>query len=88
MAYDATVQQPNRITGGTGANSSGLWIYQSADAHTDVDAAGYFTNGDDLGLKTNDSMIVIDTATPTCTIHHVATVTAGGAATITVATLA
>lgn len=86
MSY-VTTNPPNRITGGTGAASAGLWIYQSADAHGDVDAANYFSNGDDLGLKTGDAMIVVDTNVPTCTIHHVATVTAGGAATITVATL-
>jgi len=85
MAY-VTTNPPQAFTRGTTGTEG--WIYTSADAHTDVDAADYFSNGADLGLKTNDFMIVIDTATPTCTIHHVATVTAGGAATITVATLA
>lgn len=85
MTY-ATTNPPQAMTRGTTGPEG--WIYSSADAHTDVDAANYFSNGDDLGLKTNDFMIVIDTNVPTCTIHHVATVTAGGAATITVATLA
>lgn len=60
-----------------------VWCYTSADAHTSVDANGYFSDGADYGLKANDVMIVVDTATPTCTIHNVASAT-----TITAATLA
>lgn len=84
MAY-VTTNPPQAFTRGTTGPEG--WIYSSADAHTAVDATDYFSNGDDLGLKTDDFMIVIDTNVPTCTIHHVAAVTAGGAATITLATL-
>ena len=80
MAY-ATSNPPNllaQLPGGTK-----VWLYVDGDAHTDVDASGYFTNGADLGMAANDVMIVVDTATPTCTIHHVASAT-----TITAATLA
>ncbi len=59
-----------------------VWYYSSADAHTDVDAAGYFTDGADFGLKANDVMIVVDTATPTATIHNVASATGITAATL------
>lgn len=59
-----------------------VWIYSSADAHTDVDAASYFSDGATFGLAEDDVMIVVDTATPTCTIHQVASAT-----TITTATL-
>ena len=59
-----------------------VWIYSSADAHTDVDASGYFSDGADFGLTAGDVMIVVDTNTPTCTVHHVASAT-----TITAATL-
>jgi hypothetical protein len=47
------------------------WVYKSADAHGDVDATGYFTDGLDLGMKLNDMMCVIDTATATITWHRV-----------------
>ena len=55
---------------------------ECVDAHTDVDAAGYFTDGADLGMVANDVMIVVDTATPTCTIHHVLNATSITAATL------
>lgn len=61
-----------------------IWSYSSTDQATDVDAAGYFTNGDALGLKVGDLMFVQDTDTGpnTITLHRVITVTAGGAATV------
>lgn len=69
------------------AGSNAVFVYQSADAHTDVDAAGYFTDGVSFGMKVNDVVIVIDTNTPTTTVHRVASVS-GAAATISSATLA
>ena len=48
-----------------------MWIYSSEDAHTDVDATGYFLDGDDRGLVLNDIMCVIDTSTATITWHRV-----------------
>jgi len=59
-----------------------VWLYTSADAHGDVDAADFFSDGDKKGLTKNDAMCVIDTATATITWHRVSAVTAGGAATI------
>jgi lipid-binding SYLF domain-containing protein len=56
-----------------------VWIYTSADAAGDIDAAGYITDGDSRGMKLNDLVIVNDTATPLQTIHVVQSVTAGGA---------
>lgn len=65
------------------------WDYESADVHTDVDATDYFTNGDDLGMKVNDLVIVTkNTATIGATLHVVTAVTAGGAATVSPAILA
>ncbi len=49
-----------------------LWLYSTADAHTDVDASGYFSDGASKGLVANDVMIVNDTSTPTSTLHQVA----------------
>lgn len=61
-----------------------IWAYSSTDVATDVDASGYFTNGDALGLKVGDLMFVQDTDTGpnTITLHRVTAVTAGGAATV------
>ena len=68
----------SRIGGGPA-----LWQYTSADAHGTVAGAGYFTDGANFGLKVNDTMIVVDTNVPTCTIHRVLNAT-----TINTATLA
>lgn len=86
MAY-ATSNPPRCIVPAVGGAKGALWMYVDGDAHTDVDATDYFSDGDALGMEVDDVMIVVDTATPTVTIHHVTTVTAGGAATITAATL-
>lgn len=86
MSYSASglVQ----IAGGPGAGPS-LWIYTSTDVHTDVDAADYFSNGDAMGMKVGDVVIVCkSSATKGATIHYVSGVTAGGAATIEPAILA
>jgi len=48
-----------------------LWVYSNTDAHTDVDAAGYFSDGLARGMALNDIMIVIDTDTATITMHRV-----------------
>lgn len=48
-----------------------IWVYSNTDAHTDVDATGYFSDGDDRGMVLNDIMFVIDTDTATITIHRV-----------------
>lgn len=81
MSY-ATTNPPALISqrvGGSGA----IWSYSSADAVADVDEAGYFTNGDDLGMQVGDTVIVFDTETPLMTPCWVSAVTAGGAATVT-----
>ena len=81
MAYD-TANPPMLMSSPlTGAGK--VWSYRSTDVATDVDATGYFTNGDDLGMEVGDIMYVCDTDTSTTTtIHRVTTVTAGGAATV------
>lgn len=86
MAY-ATTNPPVCLVPRFGSGPA-LWQYTSADAHGTVDGADYFSDGDALGMKANDTVIVVDSNTPTCTIHRVSSVTAGGAATIGAATLA
>ncbi len=76
MAY-STSNPPNMIAQSVGA-SPALWVYASADAHGDVDAANYFTNGQALGMRVNDVVVVVDTGT-SATLHTVTAVTASGA---------
>ncbi len=86
MAYTPlTMRCILQSVGGIGGS---LWHYTNTDAHTDVDAADYFSDGSAKGMKVHDIVIVVDTDTNTTTIHSVETVTAGGAATINAATLA
>lgn len=84
MAY-AVTNQPYLIAMpiACAANRPKLWCYSSTDVATDVDASGYFTDGDALGMKVGDVVIVLDSDTSTTmTIHRVTVVTAGGAATV------
>lgn len=86
MTYVAT-NPPQLLLGGPAAGIQ-LWAYNSTDVHTDVDATDYFTNGDDLGMRVGDHVIVGKTsATIGSTLHYVTTVTAGGAATVAAAIL-
>lgn len=87
MAY-STANPPQKIAGGMGGGLS-LWAYRSEDVHTDVDADNYFSNGDALGMKLGDFVMVGDSTTPFgATLHQVRAVTAGGAASISLAILA
>jgi len=85
MAYEAT-NAPKLVVPGVG-DGPGIWIYSDADAHTAIDADDYFTNGDDLGMKVGDALLYYDNDTFTSTIHFVRAVTAGGAASVTIATI-
>jgi len=64
----------------------GVWFYSSVDVDADVDAANYFDNGSDLGMKVGDAVWVYDTA-GVLTPMRVSAVTAGGAATVVAATV-
>lgn len=87
MAYSTSI--PPRLLVPRIGSGTALWAYTSTDVHTDVDASGYFTNGDALGMKVGDVVLVSkSTATIGTTIHYVSTVTAGGAATVEPAILA
>lgn len=87
MAY-ATTNPPYVMVSRIGSKPA-WWGYDSVDLHTDVDAADYFSNGSDLGMKVNDLVIVTKTtATIGATVHVVTAVTAGGAATVAPAILA
>ena len=87
MAY-ATTNPPQLLVPRIGGGNA-LWIYVHTDVHTDVDAADYFSNGYDLGMRVGDIVFVSKSdATIGTTIHYVTTVTTDGAATIAPAILA
>jgi hypothetical protein len=67
-------------------NGYGLWIYVSADAHATVDATDYFSNGEALGMKVGDAVIVIYTTGYLATLHAVSAVDSDGNATISAGT--
>ena len=90
MAY-ATTNPPNKLVAGTldGTGGPAIWAYVSADAIATVKGASYFSNGDALGMKVGDFILVYDTGTPAFSSGWIKTVTAGGAASMsgTVTTL-
>jgi hypothetical protein len=53
-----------------------IWIYQSTDGASTVDASGYFTDGYNRGMRQGDICLVTDTdASPVITTSHVVNVT-------------
>ena len=56
-----------------------LWVYRSADAIATVRAAGYISNATDMGMKRDDTVLVIDTANHLQYWCYVAGVTTGAA---------
>lgn len=86
MAYSVS-NPPVCVTPRIGSGPA-LWIYNSADIHTDVDASQYFTNGKKLGMRVGDHVIVgKTTATIGSTLHYVTTVADAGV-TVSLAILA
>jgi hypothetical protein len=79
MSY-ATAGLKLLVSGLTGGPN--VWYYTSADAHGAVDATDYFSDGLERGMKAEDVVLVVDTATPTITIHTVTAVDSDGNATI------
>lgn len=79
MAY-ATTNPPHVLVPSLGGKGPAVWGYESADARATVNGADYFTDGDALGMKVGDVVLVYDTGTPLTSVHFVAAVTAGGAA--------
>lgn len=74
MAY-STSNQPKLIASGIGGLGN-LWHYSSTDATATVDGAGYITDAKSLGMKVNDSVIVVDTTNGITTFHRVVTINA------------
>jgi len=81
MAY-ATSNPPRLISQGVGASTGSLWHYTDGDTIATVAGSGYFTNGDDLGMEVNDTIVITDETNADVAIGIVTAVTAGGAATV------
>ena len=87
MSY-ATTNPPVQVASSFGGGPA-LWMYNSTDAHGTVEGADYFSNGDALGMKVGDCVIVQKTSsTYESVLCYVKTVTAGGAASVAAAILA
>lgn len=69
MAY--VVTNPPRIKVAGVSGSPNWWEYASADAHADVDASGYFTDGFSRGMRDGDQILVIDTNLKISSWHYV-----------------
>ncbi len=81
MAY-STSNPPQVVAQGVGDGVT-VWAYKSGDSITTVKGAGYISNGDDLGMKEGDLVLIADTATPASGTAIVDSVAAGGAAELT-----
>lgn len=75
MAYSKS-NPPIKIS--QGIDSKSVWLYVSADAKATVIAANYVTNAEDLGMKVNDAVIIVDTATPLASLVMVSAVASTG----------
>jgi hypothetical protein len=80
MAYNQN--NLSNISPNLTSGSWGMWVYRSADPVATVIAAGYISNATEMGLAVGDTILVIDTATPTQTWSRVTVVTAAGLATL------
>jgi len=81
MAY-STSTAPGLIAQKNGSNGRAVWSYVSEDSIAVVGVAGYFSNGDDLGMKVGDVIYVTNSTTGGTTMSFVSAVTTGGAASI------
>ena len=86
MAY-ATSNPPACVWPAIQTGSPAMWVYKHTDARATVEAAGYFTNAQALGMKVDDLVFVINTATPAATISIVTAITATSS-TLSAATVA
>ena len=84
MAYE-TSNPPAKIWGTMGGASG--WYYTDGDDDGTVVGSDYFSDGDDLGMKKGDVVHSYDTSADLLTLFSVLSVTAGGAASLKVATV-
>lgn len=76
MAY-STSNPPSLVVQGVGGSGVSIFQYSStADAAADMDTAGFFTNGYDLGMRAGD--VVFANLNGLVTSHVVMTATSTG----------
>ena len=78
MAY-STTNPPVLVSVAPLAAAGQVWRYSSTHIGTAVDAAGFFTNAKDLGMRVYDQVLVHDTTTFALMSHMVVTVSSTGA---------
>lgn len=73
MTY-STALPPSLIAGKLNASGGRIWLYSEASlAAAAVDAAGYISNGYDLGMRVGDLVIHLNVATLIVSCHVVIT---------------
>ena len=83
MAY-STSNPPALVSQRVGASSGAIWVYSDGDSIGTITGAGYFTDGDALGMVAGDIVVIINTTNHSAKYATVSSVTAGGAATVVV----
>lgn len=84
MAY-LTSNPPRLINPSIGSDVQG-WVYKSTHTSTEVLAAGFFSNGSDLGMRVADLMTVINSTSGVRYDVGVSSVNASSAATVVAST--
>lgn len=77
MAYSTT--NPPAMMVGPLSGAGNIWQYRSTELGTAVDAANYFTNGKDLGMKVGDTVLVYESTNIAVRSMVVVTVSTSGA---------
>ena len=88
MAAYSTSNPPALLVQGIGGPAgSRIWNLRGVHVTTDADAADFITNADALGMKVMDTVHLVNTTTEATALVHghvVNSVTAGGAANLSV----
>lgn len=87
MAYSAS-NPPKLLAPSMGSGQPALWVYRSSDAHAAVSASDYFAEGEELGMKVGDFVMVQDSDNGASTLHSVSGIDSDGNVTVAAAVLA
>lgn len=73
-----SVSNPPQVVAQGVDNSLGpkMWTYATADVEATIKAAGYITNGGNLGMKVGDWVLITITSTGNISSYRVVTVSA------------
>lgn len=84
MAY-ATSAPPRLLASAKDGSTPRLWIYQSTDPSVTVAGTSYITDGENLGMRLGDAVIVQDTNNAYASVMHTVSAISSGAVTISAA---